>query len=273
MSFIEMKTVLFSIILSSFICTVVLIVLWKQNRDHFMGTGFWVINFSFTTTSFFLIALRGKIPDLFSMGLSNILSVTGVFISILGLERFIGIRNRHFHNYIFLLIFSFVHIWFSIVTPDLSARTVNLSAMGSILCLQGLWLSIFSAGNKLKKLTFNVGLIFGSFAAISIYRIINIVFSNSVQSNDFLNSGLLNTLVMVSFQMLFILLTFSLVLMFNGRLMMEISFKEEELLKKIEDLEKFNRVTVDRELKMIELKKEINVLLKKAGDSEKYIIR
>ena len=41
---------------------------------------------------------------------------------------------------------------------------------------------------------------------------------------------------------------------------------------KIEDLEKFNRVTVDRELKMIELKKEINELLLQSGRKKKYTI-
>lgn len=272
MTFLDMKTIIFSYILSNFICTIVMIILWKQNRNHFKGTGFWVINFSFHTIGFILIALRGKIPDLLSMGLSNIMSMTGVLLSVMGLERFAGIKNRHILNIILLFIFSIIQIWFSVFEPSLPARNVNVSAAGTLICLQGFRLAFFKVDKNIKKLTFNVGLIFLVFAIISIFRISEIVL-NPVQSNDFFNSGLLNPLVMISFQMLFILLTYSLVLMFNGRLMMEISSKEEELLRKIEDLEKFNRVTVDRELKMIELKKEINGLLKKTGNKEKYIIR
>jgi len=45
---------------------------------------------------------------------------------------------------------------------------------------------------------------------------------------------------------------------------------EEELMKKMNDLERFNRLTVDRELRMIELKKEVNDLLEKAGMEKKY---
>ena len=47
---------------------------------------------------------------------------------------------------------------------------------------------------------------------------------------------------------------------------------EEELKKNIKQLERFNRLTVGRELRMIELKKEINELLKETGRVEKYKI-
>jgi PAS domain S-box-containing protein len=47
---------------------------------------------------------------------------------------------------------------------------------------------------------------------------------------------------------------------------------ESELKLKIEELETFNELTVDRELRMIELKKEINNLLRQAGKKEKYLI-
>jgi PAS domain S-box-containing protein len=50
--------------------------------------------------------------------------------------------------------------------------------------------------------------------------------------------------------------------------------KEAEMVlrQKIEELEQFNDLTVDRELKMIELKKEVNKLLRQAGNEEKYKI-
>ncbi len=47
---------------------------------------------------------------------------------------------------------------------------------------------------------------------------------------------------------------------------------EEELRSKMEELEKFNNLTVNREIFMIELKKEINGLLKRIGEPEKYRI-
>jgi len=48
---------------------------------------------------------------------------------------------------------------------------------------------------------------------------------------------------------------------------------EEALTKKMYDLERFHKHTIDRELTMINLKKEVNDLLIQLGKEEKYIIR
>jgi len=47
---------------------------------------------------------------------------------------------------------------------------------------------------------------------------------------------------------------------------------EKELLAKMDELQRFHDLTVGRELKMIELKKEINELLKELGRKEKFKI-
>ena len=58
-------------------------------------------------------------------------------------------------------------------------------------------------------------------------------------------------------------------------LMMDITERkaaEEEIKKKADELEKFNKLAVGREFKMIELKKEINALLEKLGEEPGYKI-
>ena len=47
---------------------------------------------------------------------------------------------------------------------------------------------------------------------------------------------------------------------------------EEELKKRMEDLELFSRLTINREGKMIQLKKEVNALLGQRGKEKKYKI-
>ena len=47
----------------------------------------------------------------------------------------------------------------------------------------------------------------------------------------------------------------------------------QEIQKRIDELERFHRLVVGRELKMIELKKEINELAKRLGeDEDRYVI-
>jgi hypothetical protein len=47
---------------------------------------------------------------------------------------------------------------------------------------------------------------------------------------------------------------------------------DEELRQHMEELERFTRLTVDREARMIELKREINALLAEQGRGERYVI-
>jgi len=47
---------------------------------------------------------------------------------------------------------------------------------------------------------------------------------------------------------------------------------EESLQEKYHEIERFNKMTEGRELRMIELKREINALLNAAGQPDKYII-
>jgi len=47
---------------------------------------------------------------------------------------------------------------------------------------------------------------------------------------------------------------------------------EQDLHEKMRELERFNRLAVDRELRMIELKKEVNGLLTQSGQEPEYRI-
>lgn len=57
-----------------------------------------------------------------------------------------------------------------------------------------------------------------------------------------------------------------------GRDITERKRAQDELQQKCIELERFNKVTVDREMRMVELKQEINALLKASGLPEKYRI-
>jgi butyrate kinase len=47
---------------------------------------------------------------------------------------------------------------------------------------------------------------------------------------------------------------------------------EEDLRRNVEELERFNKLAIEREMRMIQLKKEINELMSQLGQGEKYKI-
>ena len=60
--------------------------------------------------------------------------------------------------------------------------------------------------------------------------------------------------------------------LYVGRDITDRKLAEEALKQNYAEIERVNNVTVGREVRMIELKREVNALLKAAGQSEKYRI-
>ncbi|HMD89521.1 MAG TPA: hypothetical protein VKF38_10195 [Anaerolineaceae bacterium] len=67
MNFLDIRTVMFSQLITDALCTLVLIALWQENRKRYAGLSFWVLDFILQTVSALLILLRGRIPDWLSI--------------------------------------------------------------------------------------------------------------------------------------------------------------------------------------------------------------
>ena len=148
----------------------------------------------------------------------------------MGLLRFVGKKSSQIHNYILLTAFVLIHAYFTFVQPDQAIRNLNLSVGLLIICLQCAWLLLRRVESGMRPLTRGVGIVFGIFCLVSIIRIVEFFIFPHANSN-YLQAGTFEQLVLISHQMLFILLTYSLVLMFNKRLFMEITTEEEKFSK------------------------------------------
>jgi hypothetical protein len=136
MILLDMRTIVFSNVVTDIVCILVILLLWHQSRKRFAGTGFWVFDYAFQTAALFLIVLRGSIPDWMSMGLANTLVIAGALLGYMGLGRFVGKKISQVHNYVLLAAFACVHTYFAIVQPNLTARNLNLSVGLLIICFQ-----------------------------------------------------------------------------------------------------------------------------------------
>ena len=230
MILLDMRTIVFSNVLTDIVCMLVILLLWHQSRKRFASTGFWVFSFALQTMALFLIILRGSISDWMSVVLANTLVVAGALLAYMGLGRFVGKKSSQAHNYVLLAAFACVHIYFALVQPNLAARNLNLSVGLLIICFQCMWLLLLRVERGMRRLTFGVGIVFGAYCLVSIIRIAEF-FIGTQSKHDYFESDPFETFVLVSYQMLFILLTCSLILMFNKRLLVEVKTQEEKFAK------------------------------------------
>jgi len=227
---IDLRTLVFSFVITNIIVTLIIVMLWYHNRKRFSGTFLWVIDFLFQTTALIFISLRGSIPDWISMVVSNALVISGTILGLIALERFVGVKRNNLHNYILLGIFIFLSIWFSQVKPDLAVRNLNLAAIMLIITCQCSWLIFFKIKSELRKIAAGVGVVFLAYSLINVLRVADF-FITDHSVTDYFDSGKFEMFVLISYQMLFILLTYNLALMFNRRLLSDVANQEEKFSK------------------------------------------
>ena len=226
MILLDVRTIVFSNVISYIVCMLVILLLWHQSRKRFAGTGFWVFNYVFQTAALFLIILRGSIPDWMSVVLANTLVIAGALLGYVGLERFVGKKSSQVHNYVLLAAFACVHTYFTFVQPNQAARSLNFSVGLLLICFQCMWLLVHRVEAGMRRLTLGVVMVFGAYCLVSIVRIVEF-FTGTHPKSDFFQSGAFQSLILISYEVLFILLTYSLALMFNKRLLVEVKAQEE----------------------------------------------
>ncbi len=230
MMLLDMRTIVFSDMLSYIVCMLVILFLWHQSRKRFAGTDFFVFSFAFQTSALFLIVLRGSIQGWISVVLANILVIAGALLAYMGLERFVGKKSSQIHNYAMLAVFACVQTYFTFFQPSVAARTLNVSVGLIIICFQCMWLLWHRVEPGMRRLTLGVGMVFAAYCLVSVVRIVWF-FVGMHSMSDYFHSGAFEPLILISYQILFILLTFSLALMFNKRLLMEVKMQEEKFSK------------------------------------------
>jgi PAS domain S-box-containing protein len=216
MNLLDMRTVIVSYTISNFICMVVMAMLWFQNRRQFAGLGFWLADFVMQWGAMLLVALRGQTPDLLSMTGSNALAIGGTILLYMGLERFTGRRGPQIHNAVLIGVFIIAHAYFVLVQPNLLIRTILFSMALLVVCAQCAWLLLGRVSRPMRGITRSAGIVLVLFCLISGLRLV--VDLTQPAASDFFNSGLYDTASILIYQMLFIALTVTLLLMVTRRL-------------------------------------------------------
>ena len=227
---IDIRTVVFLSVIMFSACTLVILQLWRQNGRRHSGLAFIFADFGMQTLAFSLIVLRGAIPDWASIVVANVVSIAGIIAGYRGLLGFLNRKGTQLHNYLFLALFACVHAYFTFIRPSLEVRNLNVSVGVLFVCSQCLILLLFRVPASLRPQTFEVGLVFGGYCLLSLVRIGEFFFTRHAEL-DYFKSGLLTVLILVCDLLLFFLLTISIVIMVNKRLLMEVRAQEEKFTK------------------------------------------
>ena len=241
MTGLDIRTVIFSYILSDAICVTVMAFLWIQNRRGFSGTGLWLVAFVMQFIGMSLIALRGLVPDFLSMMISNTLIAVGAIFLYAGLEQFLGKSGRQTHNIAFLILFISLYAYFTIIHPSQNVCNILISLFLLIVYSQCAWLLLRRVGPELLPITTISGLIFIGFCLVGIARIF--VGLTHPATDNLFHSPTQDTSLVIAFQMLTIVLTFTIYLMVNRRLVYDL---EKDIIKR-EEVEAALRTSQKRE--------------------------
>jgi len=228
MQFFELKTIMFSYLISNVLVTIVMFNVWVQNRKRFRGTSHWLIYYILQTLGILLVMLKDIIPLIYSTVIANVVIVCSMMFFLIGLQRFIERKAEYLINVVYLLIFAILFYYFRIVDPVFKIRVLLFSISVLLIISQSLYLLLFKT-EKGKMI------IYRSTAAVCVLMLVLYVlrifaaFLIYPEGNEFFTAGFVDSVIMMSSQMLGIMMTFSLVLMINVRLFIDVQqFAEEK---------------------------------------------
>jgi two-component system sensor histidine kinase/response regulator len=223
---IDFPTIFISYLITNIVSLSVIALLFLQINKRFPGTTFILLCFVFNSVGTFLIFMRGVIPDWISMTLGNTLIFSSGVAMLIGLQQFFGKRGPQIHNYILIFVYFIVHFYFAYFDPLLFARVLLSSFVLLSVFSQTAWFMLKNTPITMRRMARGIGLIFFAYSLIYVWRIIYLLAGDHSFTSYFNSNGSETWFIIVS-QITFLFLAYNLTLMFNKRLLIEISTQEE----------------------------------------------
>jgi diguanylate cyclase (GGDEF)-like protein/PAS domain S-box-containing protein len=239
---IDLRTVFLIYVIANALCVFVLTSLWLHNRERYPGITLWLFDFVLQFIGVLLVLLRGLVPDFASMVLANTFVVGGTVALYVGLVRFLGRQSSQMHNYVMIGVFMIVHTYFTYGYPSLALRNVNLSSGLLFICVQASWLMLRRVEPQMRPAARATGLILAIFCLVSVVRIpANLAKWKDAATVNLFQAGSFDAIILITYMVLFVALTFALFILVNRRLSIEL---ENELVER-QRAEQQERILLD----------------------------
>ncbi len=227
MALIDIRTILLSSLLNITMCTLVIGVLYGQNRQRFAGLGTILAGAWLQVIGTFLIGLRGTVPDWASIWAANIMLALGIALIHSGFRQFMVKKADNYADFALLGLFAILYAYYTFKDNNLAVRTLLLASYQLIVCSQIAFYLLAGIPVHLRNAARVAGITYLGYVGVNAARIIA-YFASYRPSNDYLRAGMMEAYVVLSYQMLFILMTYGLILLINMRLKYEIGSQEDK---------------------------------------------
>lgn len=227
---IDLRTIFFSYVLINIVNLILIGSLYLQIKNRFPGTFLILLSFLICATGNTLVFLRGTIPDWISISLANTMIVSSTVLLLISFEKFVAKKGIQIQNYILILVFFLVHTYFTFIKPDLDARNINLSLAYVLLGFQIAFLMLKRVPVIMRKITRPVGIVF---CVVSILQLSHIFFiwQRDANISNYFNSEPSESFYLLAWEIIIILLAYSIILMYNKRLIIDVQVQEEKFSK------------------------------------------
>jgi len=223
----DMLTSLFIILMVLYIYAYVMTVTWIQAHRHFNGIEFFFLNFFLHAMGLSVTLLRGRLPDGITIVGGNTLMFCGNFCLLWGMARFMGLKVRILPYAGALTAFIALYTWYTLGSPDIRMRIIIFSGFVLSILLHTSHLIFFRADADHKRYAMNTGVTLILFSLVFLLRIC-FALGRPMPENYF-NTPMPDTVLLVMTLGLLVLLTHSLHLMINGKLLDQSLCHQREL--------------------------------------------
>ena len=124
---IDIKTIALFYLIANAMNNGLIYMIWRMYRKHFRGISFLFADMCLQTLGALFLLLRGALPDIVSIILTNLFSVSGLICLFIGLELFFHLYKTRTYNYIVFAIYMTAIVYFSAFQDNLHVRNILLS--------------------------------------------------------------------------------------------------------------------------------------------------